>query len=251
MQRIETYLLPIGLALALVAAACSQGAGFGRGGRSSTVLEVTPADPGNEPGDIDIREVPPTSPPPHDGPTPTPTATPRQGSNPTPTPTPGPTKTPTPTPTPCTSWHCPTPTPTPTVTPTPCVGESCPTPTPTPPPCQGEVCVEIVATHIGASSARVELNDEPIFTENQFHNEGHKTGEPTVLTKRSTMHYGTNTLDVFLRGSPGDSLRIQIFSCLDGAHEHALYDRTFVREAGRPCKPERDGDNCSDEIVVR
>ncbi|MFH1017951.1 MAG: hypothetical protein V1798_07200 [Pseudomonadota bacterium] len=180
---------------------------FGYAQRSSTTLSVSGNGP-QQPG-FSVNEVPPTN-------------------------GPGTILTPTTGPTPCEVPNCPTPTP--TVTPTTPPGENTPTPTPTPTTTPVTFCGEMVVTHVGVSAARIDLNGDTIFGESDFHNEGNKTGIPTVLTHQITLLEGLNTLDVYLRGSPGDTLRVQIFSCDDKLFEHALYDRTFERETGKPPK---------------
>jgi hypothetical protein len=90
----------------------------------------------------------------------------------------------------------------------------------------------MVVTSIGVTSAEVKLNDDVIFGPDAFDGKSHDT--PIVQSRQTFVQTGTNVLDVSysLRGSPGDSLKVQLFSCDEPPVLY--YERTFIRIPGRP-----------------
>ncbi len=240
-NQIRSLLTLLGVA-AFVAMSCNDAYQFSLNGRNISTLHVSE----NDNGGISVVDIPGDEGNPK--PTPTPTHTPPNGGTPTPTVTPTTTPTvmptpckglhcsPTPTPTPCNYYWCPSPTPTetptgtPTVTPTetPTVSPS-PTVEPTP---SGEICIDVRVTAIGVTSAYVRINGVDIFSEDDFRHNNNFTE-----TRRTTLAIGDNSFDVSysLRGSPGDVLKIEIFTCPDGENPGVkLYEKTIVRTPGPP-----------------
>jgi hypothetical protein len=79
----------------------------------------------------------------------------------------------------------------------------------------------------GVSSAFVKLNDEELFSPDDFHNTYY---EKTIDVDVEE----TNTIEAEIRGSPGDQLCVRIFEVLEDETERGVFEQCVDREAGPP-----------------
>lgn len=90
-----------------------------------------------------------------------------------------------------------------------------------------DVCTKMVVTSNGVSSARITLNDEELYSPNDFHNDNFS--EISSVNVKD----GDNTIFIRLAGSPGDQVIVQIYNCSESPVE-LLYETIVTRVAGSP-----------------
>jgi len=88
-------------------------------------------------------------------------------------------------------------------------------------------CTDMVVTSNGVSSAHIVLNDEELFSPDDFHNvDFHETMNVNLKD-------GDNTITIKLAGSPGDQLNVRFYNCSKDPVE-LLFETTVTRTTGAP-----------------
>ncbi|MEZ4845952.1 MAG: hypothetical protein R2877_03000 [Bdellovibrionota bacterium] len=90
-----------------------------------------------------------------------------------------------------------------------------------------DVCTKMVVTSDGVSSARITLNDDEIYSPNDFHNEDFSE------TSSVNLKEGDNTIFIRLAGSPGDQINVRFYNCSEDPVE-LVFETTVTRTAGSP-----------------
>ncbi len=90
-----------------------------------------------------------------------------------------------------------------------------------------DVCTKMVVTSRGISSARIILNDEEIYSPNDFKNKDFKESRYVNLND------GDNNIQIRLAGSPGDQINVRFYNCSEDPVE-LVFETTVTRTAGAP-----------------